>query len=212
MSESASPTETRAQRLSILVPVILDTVSASQARNSTRTRLVLLDRVARSFNVFDLPGDLDEVRELEALFGDLSEKRGPLPASRVSIEAMPRVAVTEKVAAEECAICLEGYEVGGEAREMPCKHMFHSGCIERWLGLRGSCPVCRFVMPVEEGNVKSGGGEGGERGFLVALWIGGGGDPMDVGSGTGRGSVASDSDGSRGSDEVDDASTQDMQF
>jgi hypothetical protein len=76
------------------VPVILDTVSASQARNSTRTRLVLLDRVARSFNVFDLPGDLDEVRELEALFGDLSEKRGPLPASRVSIEAMPRVAVT----------------------------------------------------------------------------------------------------------------------
>jgi hypothetical protein len=49
----------------------------------------------------------------------------------VSIEAMPRVAVTEEgVAEKECAICLEGYEVGGEAKEMPSKHRFYSGCIE----------------------------------------------------------------------------------
>ena len=54
---------------------------------------------------------------------------------------------------ECCAVCLEG--LLEEASEMPCKHKFHSSCIESWLiKVQGSCPICRFVMPVvveEEG-------------------------------------------------------------
>ncbi|KAI6686419.1 hypothetical protein NL676_032332 [Syzygium grande] len=48
---------------------------------------------------------------------------------------------------EECAICMEEFE---EGREMPCGHRFHGGCIERWLGIHGTCPVCRYQMPVDE--------------------------------------------------------------
>jgi E3 ubiquitin-protein ligase RNF115/126 len=205
MSDSASSTEIRAQRFSIIISEIVDTLFAPE----NRARFVLLDPVAISYIVLDFPRNQHEARDIEALLGVTSEKRGPLPASRVSIEAMPRVTVTkEESVAKECAICLDGYEVGGEAREMPCKHRFHSGCIERWLGLHGSCPVCRFAMPVEEGNVNSGGGEEGDRrALLLPIWITGVGDPI-----TGRGSAAADSDESRGSDEVDDASTQDMQF
>ena len=33
---------------------------------------------------------------------------------------------------------------------MPCKHEFHSACIENWLRVRRSCPLCRFAMPLEE--------------------------------------------------------------
>ena len=47
------------------------------------------------------------------------------------------------------SICLEGFEVCGEARVMPCKHRFHSACIENWLRVRWTCPLCRFVMPLE---------------------------------------------------------------
>ena len=39
-----------------------------------------------------------------------------LPATKASIEAMLRVVVTEE--GTDCSICLEDYEVGGEAREM----------------------------------------------------------------------------------------------
>ena len=179
MSDSASSTETRAQRFSIILSEIVDTLYAPE----NRARFALLDPVAISYIVLDFPRNQHEVRDIEALLGVRSEKRGPLPASRVSIEAMPRVAVTkEEAVAKECAICLGGYEVSGEAREMPCKHRFHSGCIERWLGLHGSCPVCRFAMPVEEGNVNSGGGEEEDRrALLLPIWITGVGDPITDG-------------------------------
>ncbi|KAE9449282.1 hypothetical protein C3L33_18812, partial [Rhododendron williamsianum] len=88
-------------------------------------------------------------------------KDGPLPASKKSIEDMPTVKITEETdlkSESSCAICLGEYEVGGEAKEMPCRHRYHSGCIEKWLGIHGSCPVCRCEMPVEED------GDGGSKG------------------------------------------------
>ncbi|XP_052198100.1 E3 ubiquitin-protein ligase MPSR1-like [Diospyros lotus] len=114
--------------------------------------------------------------------GGLS-KGGPLPASKAAIEALPVVKITEEEEEEsECAICLAEYEVGGEAKEMPCKHRFHPGCIEKWLGIHGSCPVCRFMMPVEERNDRKGGegGEGNGGEIRISFFFGGhGGDSRD---------------------------------
>ena len=72
------------------------------------------------------------------------------PVTKASIEAMPRIVVTEEDI--DCSICLEDNEDGGEAREMPCMYKFHSGCIEKWFGIHGSFPICRFLIPVEEEN------------------------------------------------------------
>jgi hypothetical protein len=159
MLNSASSTGIRAQRLSIILSEIADSRYEPQNR-AQRHSFPASDIIDALDNYADAPQNRAAIMlGVEALLGVWSETRGPLPASRVSIEVMPRVAVTkEEVVEKDCAICLDGYEVGGEAREMPCKHRFHSGCIERWLGLHGSCPVCRFAMPVEEGNVNSGGG------------------------------------------------------
>ncbi|KAJ0667306.1 putative transcription factor C2H2 family [Helianthus annuus] len=75
-------------------------------------------------------------------------KEGALPASKAAIEALPTVTVTEQ---DDCAICLtEMYLTEYEAKEMPCKHRYHSDCITKWLGVHGSCPVCRYEMPVDE--------------------------------------------------------------
>ncbi|GMI99239.1 hypothetical protein HRI_003593200 [Hibiscus trionum] len=89
-----------------------------------------------------------------------ANKPGPAPASRASIEAMRRMKVEES--GGDCSICLEEFQVDEEAREMPCKHVFHSGCIEKWLRIHGSCPVCRYLMPVAE-TAERGGGDGGRR-------------------------------------------------
>ncbi|KAG2325433.1 hypothetical protein Bca4012_039916 [Brassica carinata] len=43
-----------------------------------------------------------------------------------------------------CSICLCEYMEEEMLRMMPeCKHYFHVSCLDAWLKLNGSCPVCR---------------------------------------------------------------------
>ncbi|MCO5586177.1 hypothetical protein L7F22_040116 [Adiantum nelumboides] len=44
----------------------------------------------------------------------------------------------------ECCICLSTYEDGVELRELPCGHHFHCGCVDRWLHMNSTCPLCKF--------------------------------------------------------------------
>ncbi|MQM21732.1 hypothetical protein Taro_054777 [Colocasia esculenta] len=86
---------------------------------------------------------------------------GPPPASKASMEAMRAVErpTGEGKGEEEvkCVVCLdelwaasEGESIVGVVKEMPCRHRFHGDCIEKWLGMHGSCPVCRYRMPEEK--------------------------------------------------------------
>uniref|UniRef100_A0A0E0KEB0 RING-type domain-containing protein n=1 Tax=Oryza punctata TaxID=4537 RepID=A0A0E0KEB0_ORYPU len=78
---------------------------------------------------------------------------GVAPASKESVAALREVEEEGGDAGEvsECAICLDGESHGGGGRrrrkEMPCGHRFHGECVERWLGIHGSCPLCRHEMP-----------------------------------------------------------------
>lgn len=54
-----------------------------------------------------------------------------------------------------CAVCLESLEVGSVGRRLGCGHVFHGGCIDRWVLKMGShgkggrergvvlCPLCK---------------------------------------------------------------------
>ena len=46
--------------------------------------------------------------------------------------------------ATECAVCLGAVEEGETALALPCcTHAFHARCVDAWLRLRPTCPVCR---------------------------------------------------------------------
>ncbi|XP_057786326.1 putative RING-H2 finger protein ATL21B [Salvia miltiorrhiza] len=43
-----------------------------------------------------------------------------------------------------CPICLSDYQPKETLRSIPeCNHYFHANCIDEWLKLNGSCPLCR---------------------------------------------------------------------
>ena len=42
-----------------------------------------------------------------------------------------------------CPICYEDFELGEEADQLHCRHIFHQNCISPWLISNNSCPVCR---------------------------------------------------------------------
>lgn len=82
------------------------------------------------------------------------DRHGTLPAQKEAVEALPTVKIEKAV---QCSVCLEDFEVGAEAKEIPCKHKFHSGCILPWLELHSSCPVCRYQLPSDESKLDSDG-------------------------------------------------------
>ncbi|KAH7851440.1 hypothetical protein Vadar_011617 [Vaccinium darrowii] len=43
----------------------------------------------------------------------------------------------------ECSICLCAYEDGTELRELPCRHHFHCSCVDKWLRINATCPLCK---------------------------------------------------------------------
>ncbi|XP_051119151.1 E3 ubiquitin-protein ligase At1g63170-like [Andrographis paniculata] len=45
-----------------------------------------------------------------------------------------------------CCICLAKYVHNDELRELPCSHFFHKECVDRWLKINASCPLCKAVV------------------------------------------------------------------
>eukprot|EP00993_Chasmostoma_nieuportense_P005870 NODE_6487_length_530_cov_29.712159_g6322_i0.p1 GENE.NODE_6487_length_530_cov_29.712159_g6322_i0~~NODE_6487_length_530_cov_29.712159_g6322_i0.p1 ORF type:complete len:144 (-),score=10.87 NODE_6487_length_530_cov_29.712159_g6322_i0:99-488(-) len=43
----------------------------------------------------------------------------------------------------DCSICQEGYRTGVDISYLPCEHIFHAECIDKWFQTHRRCPVCR---------------------------------------------------------------------
>ncbi|CAH2077865.1 unnamed protein product [Thlaspi arvense] len=47
----------------------------------------------------------------------------------------------------ECCICLAKYKDKEEVRKLPCSHRFHLKCVDQWLRIISSCPLCKQDLP-----------------------------------------------------------------
>jgi endogenous inhibitor of DNA gyrase (YacG/DUF329 family) len=52
---------------------------------------------------------------------------------------------------EECPICLAMIVIEEEAIRMPgCSHVFHKGCLHKWINQHSTCPYCRTPIEFNE--------------------------------------------------------------
>uniref|UniRef100_A0A1A9V9E7 RING-type domain-containing protein n=1 Tax=Glossina austeni TaxID=7395 RepID=A0A1A9V9E7_GLOAU len=42
-----------------------------------------------------------------------------------------------------CAMCLSDFQLNDLLRTLPCNHKFHAACVDKWLKIEGTCPLCR---------------------------------------------------------------------
>ncbi|XP_031258005.1 E3 ubiquitin-protein ligase RING1-like [Pistacia vera] len=109
---------------------------------------------------FRLPANLGDYfigPGLEQLIQQLAEndpnRYGTPPASKLAIEGLPNIKISEDLMGSEssqCAVCKDSFELNEVAKQMPCKHIYHSDCIMPWLELHNSCPVCRYELPTDD--------------------------------------------------------------
>ncbi|KAI8527297.1 hypothetical protein RHMOL_Rhmol12G0064200 [Rhododendron molle] len=74
---------------------------------------------------------------------------GMAAANAEAVRGLKRKRVVED-GGESCRVCLEEFVKGEKVTCMPCRHVFHEGCIKTWLGTSHCCPICRFKMPTAD--------------------------------------------------------------
>ena len=60
------------------------------------------------------------------------------------IEISKKEENSKKEQFNKCIICMEDYKIGDEVETLPCFHLFHKECIDRWFkNNKDSCPICK---------------------------------------------------------------------
>lgn len=75
----------------------------------------------------------------------LSEEK-PRGLNKVEINQIPSFKFdTEKHHSDQttCVVCMCDFEDQQMLRDLPCSHMFHAKCVDKWLKTNRTCPICR---------------------------------------------------------------------
>lgn len=66
-------------------------------------------------------------------------------ASDALIERLP-LHTHAGAAVVTCPVCLDDAKDGDSLRTLPCRHIFHDACVDRWLRRSATCPTCRCEL------------------------------------------------------------------
>jgi len=80
-------------------------------------------------------------RELE---DTLMQQRGLVQEALQEIESFDwRPTTMSDENQKTCMICLNDFHDGDNCRRLPCRHMFHTSCVNEWLRRCTDCPICK---------------------------------------------------------------------
>eukprot|EP00183_Erythrolobus_madagascarensis_P002646 CAMPEP_0185850022 /NCGR_PEP_ID=MMETSP1354-20130828/4309_1 /TAXON_ID=708628 /ORGANISM="Erythrolobus madagascarensis, Strain CCMP3276" /LENGTH=449 /DNA_ID=CAMNT_0028550649 /DNA_START=157 /DNA_END=1506 /DNA_ORIENTATION=+ len=89
-------------------------------------------------------------------YAERAQRRGRSATSE-QISSLTSAAFSEDSFAglgdHSCVICLSNYTDGELVTTLPCNHHFHKKCIDEWLAVDKSCPLCKQDIDVPHSDV-----------------------------------------------------------
>ena len=88
-----------------------------------------------------------------------NQPSGTPPASKEVLKKLKRFKMNEEFCKKSekgaleypsCSVCLTEIAKNEPTLLIPCGHMFHDGCINKWLEMHNTCPVCRYELPTDD--------------------------------------------------------------
>ena len=108
---------------------IIDEIEEIEVRESLDRNLNILDFIERITEA--------TIREIS-----LEESR-PNPGNK---EKVNYFTIDEVTQSKECSICLCNFESSDRVGKLPCRHMYHEDCLNKWIDKHNTCPVCRLEL------------------------------------------------------------------
>uniref|UniRef100_A0A7C9DJ44 RING-type domain-containing protein n=1 Tax=Opuntia streptacantha TaxID=393608 RepID=A0A7C9DJ44_OPUST len=92
--------------------------------------------------------DLDEALTMPSLISIKSSSEGLTTAPSNCSETLATVDVPPTAARRDdqnkvCTICLDEFEPVNVGKQLSCGHVYHLNCIQTWISICNTCPVCR---------------------------------------------------------------------
>ncbi|KAK4528426.1 hypothetical protein GAYE_SCF56G6369 [Galdieria yellowstonensis] len=132
-------------------------VSSSSPREEETGASLQVTELIDWLNMLGIDDEDDVVEEDEQdwrrnLVSWLTNQAPSLPVSKRAIEKLKTIQFSSEnvpSTGSECVVCSESFQLGDEAKQLPCKHLYHSACILSWFRKHNSCPLCRHELPTD---------------------------------------------------------------
>lgn len=76
--------------------------------------------------------------------------RNNLSVPKEILELLPVHTIVKTDAVTICAVCQESFVTGDKLRTLPCFHQFHVTCIDQWLLMATTCPICNHFFKFDD--------------------------------------------------------------
>jgi len=104
-----------------------------------------------SMNPFSAAALSDPFSDIGFSYEDLVALES-VPRGVKSVHKLPVITYTGQALPScqtSCAICMADFEKKEELKSLQCSHHFHKECIDKWLGVATTCPVCKGEVHIE---------------------------------------------------------------
>ena len=89
---------------------------------------------------------IEENRPIRDILREIIERsERSAPASVERMQSIRNI-LLETNENTECKICGENFVAGETKQILECEHEYHLNCLEPWLKLKSSCPICRHSI------------------------------------------------------------------